>query len=649
MITYEDTELLTAKAFWATIPCWEAIGYELKERGLTRRLKNFLPKSDKYVEIHKYSMSTWKKALKKYKEKYEDDHNYSDFWFEQNPRTLNSWSTWAVPVIGLELAKPHPQIYIQMYDKEAVEDKLKESDSSCSLFWADLEYTNIYYHPKVGSSNIVWDVYNLVDVDSIKIAYMKKFGKDDLSHFCDTVMKYLPYVLYRPTRSFDLFFQPYLPIEYTEELCEELGLEKVKPNRTCKCHDCLVCPLQSPQDIKICSNKKMTSKEEIRTFLDVQARIHPYQGYSSKSIKHELYNDSYGCDIKVSSALRSLLLEKKIKIVNFGINGRPYPIYQSIKGSQLEMNIIDEKSEEYLKSNLISISAYCKEHGIDPSNTSIMFKEAENLKVNGVYTRKTQQGTGGSLGYFYKFEKAELDRIIISLRDKGELKEKAQPQVNTLTPKEKILNFLNKNTLGTNSFTRGELSRALSLSYGSDQVALKSLLSEKKIKIVAFTQNGHVTPCYQIVSGKCPEIPIIKKGSDEYKRLNIITTFSFQQNYWMNGLNPTQLLKIARENGLTPTYVLSSNGYSENYKIEDLKEIVKQHKTSLTTNVIKGEEILEGTQEPILLPDTQAQECFKPKNLFKKVFDFFGYKLNFNVTVEKKKTVANTGQDLIEF
>ena len=456
------------------IPCWDMIRYNLTSRKLYNRIKPYMSKN------FGYTAEEWLKAWNQWKN---EEDSYINGWIEKGKASPKY-------KILRDLCQSKPCVSLK--DSEA-----RPEDSTVHYYWNALSNVLKDVSNETEESNIVWDASEYVSLpsaQSICLGILKSLRKGLES--LREVLKSHPNapkfkVWYRPVTSDDygLSFDKLCLRSDVEKFCEyfEVDLSSIKLEKAPSyCKKCPICAtnqeikttktVKEKKSIKVTTKiKKKSSLKKIQSFLDLKSKTNPLDSFSTADISKELSLPSYSCTVPI----RELLQKGKVKIVDFKNGNRPHPVYQSIKGSLPSKEIVTEESSL----DLMSVTEYCKINDLKPVFIKDILQEAENRGIKGYYTYSSSKGTGGSRGYFYKFKKTDLDRVI--------------------------------------------------------------------------------------------------------------------------------------------------------------------------AQTLKGEEILsplvEPKSEPIILPDLQAQERFKPKNLFKKVFDFFGYKLNFNVTVEKKKTVANTGQDLIEF
>ena len=434
------------------VPCWDMFRYGLTNRKLYNRIEPYITKD------FDYSAKEWLNAWNKWKE---NEDTYIDSWIAGGKASL-------MYKILKDLCQQNPSVSLK--DPEITEDLFLAPVDEIQYYWNSLSDLLVSTSEGLEESNIVWDTSDYVTFSHIQTLGEEIQSQADqkFSTFINSLRQVK--LWYHPIKSDDycLSFQRLVLRADVEKLRQDLGVNKQD-----------LC-----EDFEVHSTKKKTknksSKKKIQDFLDSKGKTSPLDSFSTVSISNELSLPSYSCTV----LLKELLQEKVIKIVDFENNGRPYPTYQSINGSLPSKEIIIEGSEEFMSLDLISVTAYCKMNELEPAFTKMILQEAENLAIKGYYTYKSGCKSGGSCGYFHKFQKTDLDKIV---------------------------------------------------------------------------------------------------------------------------------------------------------------QILKREKLSLPINDPEPEAI-EGT----ILP-TDSQECFKPKGLFKKVFSFFGYKLNLNVTVEKKKTVANTGQDLIEF
>ena len=157
------------------------------------------------------------------------------------------------------------------------------------------------------------------------------------------------------------------------------------------------------------------SEMKIKEFLDKRAISNPTDCFSALDISTQVYNQPYSGNTYVSNSIKNLLLKGEVKIVSFGNTGRPYPMYQSAIGSLPSIRVIDEDSEKYQKLKLISVSTLCKECRLPANSTSKVFEEIEKGKIKEFYTHNKARG------YFLKFERKKLEKVIEKLIGEGEV------------------------------------------------------------------------------------------------------------------------------------------------------------------------------------------------------------------------------------
>ena len=434
------------------------IRYNLTSRKLFNRIKPYIS-----FKNFGYTAEEWLEAWNQ--------------WKNEEDTCINGW---------IEEGKASPKYRILRdlcQSKPCVSFKDSEvllENSTEHYYWNALSDVLEDVSKETEESNIVWDVSKCVSYKSTCDIYRKIYT----NHSDAPELK----VWYHPvaTDEYGLSFDRLYLRSDVEKLCKDFKIDpssielKRVPNYCKKCPICsanqeikTTKTVKEQKSIKATTKiKKKSSLEKIQSFLDSKSKTNPMDSFSTADISKELSLPSYSCTVPI----RELLQKGKVKIVDFKNGNRPYPVYQSIKGSLPSKEIITEES---LSLDLMSVTEYCKINDLKPVFIKDMLQEAENQGIKGYYTYSSDKGSGGSRGYFYKYKKIDLDRII------------------------------------------------------------NQTLKSKEL----------------------------------------------------------------------PTLMV----------------------------------------EPTLSPESQEQRLFKPKNLFKKVLSFFGYKFNFSITVAKKKTVANTGRDLIDF
>lgn len=445
------------------IPCWDLFRYNLTSRKLYNRIEPYITKD------FSYSAKDWLSAWNKWKS---EEDACIDGWIAGGNASL-------MYKVLRDLCQQNPPVELKEPENaREIFDQAFAGD--VGYYWNSLSDLLVDVPNGSGKSNIVWDTSNYVNFSDIQRLEEKTRGQTNRKFFAFLNSLSKLKIWYHPIKFDDyrLVFDRLVLRSDAEKLSQDLD---VSPNflgvsGSERCKNCKVCPTVKKTSFSKQKNstkiKKKSSLEKIQSFLDSKSKTNPLDSFSTADISKELSLPSYSCTVPI----RELLQKGKVKIVDFKNGNRPYPVYQSIKGSLPSKEIITEGS---LSLDLMSVTEYCKMNDLKPVFIKDILQEAENQGIKGYYTYSSDKGTGGSRGYFYKYKKIDLDRII------------------------------------------------------------SQTLKDKEL----------------------------------------------------------------------PTLMV----------------------------------------EPALFPESQEQRLFKPKNLFKKVLSFFGYKFNFSITVAKKKTVANTGQDLIDF
>ena len=207
--------------------------------------------------------------------------------------------------------------------------------------------------------------------------------------------------------------------------------------------------------------------------------------------------------------------------------------------------------------------------------------------------------------------------------------------------------------------TVDKLAKKLSMGKARVRAIAIDLFRTKDIKVVGMEPAGPaLVAVYQHIKGNSSPLKnVILEDSQNHQQLDLVSAAAYlgSKGVILNG----GLYQKIKSLNITEYYILQTdNHWRKKYFKEDLNKVIEGNQAeeskvekSLVSSAIEApvEESLPVEQDPILLPDLQTQALFKPKDLLKKVFNLFGYKLNLNVTIEKKRTVTSSGQDLIEF
>lgn len=470
------------------------------------------------------------------------------------------------------------------------------------------------------------------------------------------------------------------------------------------------------------SNK---SEMRIKEFLDKRAMSNPTDCFSALDISTQVYNQPYSGNTYVSSSIKNLLLKGGAKIVSFGNNGRPYPMYQSIKGSLSPIEVIDEDSEEFNKMNLISVSAFCRENKLLSKIASMLLQELKDMNVDGIYTHNNTRG------YFVKFPKEAVMYAAITLRREQVLDpmtplkdiELARKYVVPKPPikyycymrcstrpqdlnrqKEKLKTWCKENEI---DYDQIEIIEEIRTGTNNDRPKFLRLMETLKCTrakqdvCLILVENTRLGRSYEgnvqmfkdlkehDIKFVIPGYPLLDtRTKDNYPAPPLINNLVLALYTWIAESERNISIELTNEKRASAQAKGVKFG-RKNLTLNDLpSEFIKNYKdfkkvetneTKFTLlarinsalqsnnkspisratlyNYIKiyenekgvdGNE-LEPIQEPIPLPNLKAKERFQRQNLFRKAFNLFDHKLNLNVTFERKKTIANTGQDLLDF
>ena len=240
-------------------------------------------------------------------------------------------------------------------------------------------------------------------------------------------------------------------------------------------------------------------------------------------------------------------------------------------------------------------------------------------------------------GYYKVYPIKSIDAIL-----KNYIKEESSQ----IVAETRVLNFLQKEASEYNSFTRDSIMKFAKVKYGMIQPVLTSLLSQKLIKIVDFTTDAHIAPCYQISSGPKEEANIIEQGDlPTYNYLNLMSVNKFKSQYKLRGVKPSILLDWLRITNCEVYYVHTSNGYIECYKLEDINEKLSY----LSPSKLKKNTPKKQVEYTINEVSNEINTKNNSESIVHRMFKFITNNFSLLTNAKNEGNISKSGVELIEF